>query len=87
MRLLLDDINTSGLDSTIAVLDAHPNLEVRLYNPLKQRGARVLNITDFARVNKRMHNKSFTADNQVSIVGGRNIGNEYFAGRRRSRLH
>jgi cardiolipin synthase C len=80
VRLLLDDINTGGLDSTIAVLDAHPNLEVRLYNPVAQRGVRVLNfITDFARVNKRMHNKSFTADNQVSIVGGRNIGNEYFA--------
>src|SRR5687768_6401986 len=79
VRLLLDDINTGGLDAAIAVLDAHPNLDVRLYNPLKQRGARVLNfITDFARVNKRMHNKSLTADHQVSIVGGRNIGNEYF---------
>ena len=79
VRLLLDDINTGGLDPMIAVLDAHPNFEVRLYNPVAQRGVRVLNfITDFARVNKRMHNKSFTADNQVSIVGGRNIGNEYF---------
>ena len=79
VRLLLDDINTGGLDPTIAVLDAHPNVEVRLYNPVAQRGVRVLNfITDFARVNKRMHNKSFTADNQVSIIGGRNIGNEYF---------
>jgi cardiolipin synthase C len=79
VRLLLDDINTGGLDPTIAVLDAHPNLEVRLYNPVTQRGARLLNfLTDFERVNKRMHNKSFTVDNQVSIVGGRNIGNEYF---------
>ena len=79
VRLLLDDINTGGLDPTIAVLDAHPNVEVRLYNPVARRGVRVLNfITDFARVNKRMHNKSFTADNQVSIIGGRNIGNEYF---------
>ena len=80
VRLLLDDINTSGLDPTIAVLDAHPNIEVRLYNPVAQRGARALNfLTDFERVNRRMHNKSFTVDNQVSIVGGRNIGNEYFA--------
>ena len=79
VRLLLDDLNTGGLDPTIAALDAHPNIEVRLYNPLVQRGARVLNfLTDFTRVNRRMHNKSFTADNQVSVVGGRNIGNEYF---------
>ena len=79
VRLLLDDINTSGLDPTIAVLDAHPNIEVRLYNPLAQRGVRALNfVTDFERVNRRMHNKSFTVDNQVTIVGGRNIGNEYF---------
>ncbi len=79
VRLLLDDLNTGGLDPTIAVLDAHPNLDVRLYNPVVQRDARALNfLTDFTRVNRRMHNKSFTADNQVSIVGGRNIGNEYF---------
>ena len=79
MRLLLDDLNTGGLDPTIAALDAHPNIEVRLYNPLVQRGARMLNfLTDFERVNRRMHNKSFTVDNQVSVVGGRNIANEYF---------
>ena len=79
VRLLLDDHNTAGLDPTIAALDAHPNLEVRLYNPVVQRDARALNfLTDFARVNRRMHNKSFTADNQVTVVGGRNIGNEYF---------
>ena len=77
--LLLDDLNTRGLDPTIAALDAHPNIEVRLYNPVVQRDARALNfVTDFTRVNHRMHNKSFTADNQVSVVGGRNIGNEYF---------
>jgi putative cardiolipin synthase len=79
VRLLLDDLNTGGLDATIAVLDAHPNIEVRLYNPLVQRGVRGLNfLTDFARVNRRMHNKSFTADNQASIVGGRNVANEYY---------
>jgi putative cardiolipin synthase len=78
VRLLLDDINTAGLDETIAVLDAHPNIEVRLYNPIVLRHARGLNfITDFARLNRRMHNKSFTVDNQVAIVGGRNIANEY----------
>jgi putative cardiolipin synthase len=79
VRILLDDANTAGEDETIAALDAHPNIEVRLYNPLLQRRARLMNfMTDFARVNRRMHNKSFTADNQVTIVGGRNIGNEYF---------
>jgi putative cardiolipin synthase len=79
VRLLLDDMNTGGLDPTIATLDAHPNIEVRLYNPLVLRGARAFNfLTDFTRVNHRMHNKSVTADNQVSVVGGRNIANEYF---------
>jgi putative cardiolipin synthase len=79
VRLLLDDLNTRGLDPNIAALDAHPNIEVRLYNPFVQRAARAFNfLTDFTRVNRRMHNKSFTADQQVSVVGGRNIGNEYF---------
>jgi putative cardiolipin synthase len=79
VRLLLDDLNTGGLDPVIATLDAHPNIEVRLYNPVLLRENRALNfVTDFTRVNRRMHNKSFTADSQASVVGGRNIGNEYF---------
>jgi len=79
VRLLLDDNNTAGLDPTIAALDGHPNIEVRLYNPHVHRSVRALNfMTDFTRVNHRMHNKSFTVDNQVAVVGGRNIGNEYF---------
>jgi len=84
VRLLLDDNGVSGLDDTLAALDAHPNIEVRLYNPFAQRGAaRALGyVTDFTRINRRMHNKSFTADNRTTIVGGRNVGNEYFgAGR------
>src|SRR5206468_266120 len=61
VRLLLDDLNTGGLDPTIAALDAHPNIEVRLYNPVVQREVRPLNfLIDFTRVNRRMHNKSFT---------------------------
>jgi putative cardiolipin synthase len=80
VRLLLDDNGTSGLDDTIAALDAHANIEVRLYNPFAVRSARGVNfLWDFARLNRRMHNKSFTADNQATIVGGRNVGNEYFA--------
>ena len=79
VRLLLDDHNTGGLDPTLAALDAHPNIEVRLYNPLAHRSVRAVSyVTDFARVNRRMHNKSFTVDNQVAVVGGRNIGNEYY---------
>ncbi|MDM0000671.1 phospholipase D family protein [Variovorax sp. J22P240] len=79
IRLLLDDANTSGLDPTLAALNAHANIEVRLFNPFANRGFRVGDFAlDFSRLNRRMHNKSFTADNQVSIVGGRNIGDEYF---------
>ena len=87
VRLLLDDNNTRGLDDALAALDAHPNIEVRLFNPFASRGLRALGyLTDFARLNRRMHNKSFTADNQATIVGGRNIGDEYFgAGERRAR--
>jgi putative cardiolipin synthase len=79
VRLLLDDGGTSGIDATLALLDAHPNIELRLYNPFVYRGSRTLGyMTDFARLNRRMHNKSFTVDNQASVVGGRNIANEYF---------
>jgi putative cardiolipin synthase len=79
VRLLLDDVNTSGLDETLAVLEAHPNIELRLYNPVVYREWRAVNfLTDFTRVNHRMHNKSFTADSVAAIVGGRNVGNEYF---------
>ena len=80
VRLLLDDNGVAGLDDTLAALDAHPQIEVRLYNPFVQRGGlRALGyVTDFTRLNRRMHNKSFTADNLATIVGGRNVGNEYF---------
>jgi putative cardiolipin synthase len=79
VRLLLDDNNTAGLDRTLRELDGHPLVEVRLFNPFVHRQWRVLDyLGDFSRVNRRMHNKSFTADNQVTIVGGRNVGDEYF---------
>ena len=79
VRMLIDDNNTKGLDPAIAMLDAHPNIEVRLFNPFANRSTRLADYaTDFSRLNRRMHNKSFTVDNQVTIVGGRNIGDEYF---------
>jgi phosphatidylserine/phosphatidylglycerophosphate/cardiolipin synthase-like enzyme len=79
VRLLLDDNSTRGLDEAIAALDAHPGIEVRLFNPYANRGFRLGELaTDFSRLNRRMHNKSFTADNQATIVGGRNVGDEYF---------
>jgi|SRR5438552_9684793 len=79
VRLLLDDNNTTGLDLILATLDDHPNIEIRLFNPFKTRRWRWLGyLTDFARLNRRMHNKSFTADGQVTIIGGRNVGDEYF---------
>ena len=79
VRLLLDDNNTQGLDTVLAALDSHANIEVRLFNPFMQRDWRWLGyLSDFSRLNRRMHNKSFTADNQATILGGRNIGDEYF---------
>jgi len=81
VRLLLDDIQTQGYDAGMAALDSHPNFEVRIYNPFSGRGSRASAITEFGRINRRMHNKSFTVDNQVTIIGGRNIAAEYFAAR------
>jgi putative cardiolipin synthase len=79
VRLLLDDNNTAGLDDVLRALDAHPGIEVRLFNPFRHRNWRLLDyVIDFQRVNRRMHNKSFTADNQVAVIGGRNIGDEFF---------
>ena len=79
VRLLLDDNNTVGMDDTLRILDAHPNVELRLFNPFSFRTLRALGyLTDFARLNRRMHNKSFTVDGEVTLVGGRNIGDAYF---------
>ncbi len=80
VRLLLDDNNTRGMDDILAALTAHPNIEVRLFNPFTNRIMRSLGyVTDFKRLNHRMHNKSLIVDNQIAVIGGRNIGDEYFA--------
>jgi putative cardiolipin synthase len=79
VRLLLDDNNTKGLDAVLASLEALPGIEIRLFNPFTHRHWRSVDyLTDFSRLNRRMHNKSFTADGQATIVGGRNVGDEYF---------
>ncbi|WP_254890623.1 phospholipase D family protein, partial [Cronobacter sakazakii] len=79
VRILLDDNNTVGMDSTLRLLNAHPNIEIRLFNPFSFRTLRALGyLTDFARLNRRMHNKSFTVDGEVTIIGGRNVGDAYF---------
>ena len=79
VRLLVDDIFSPGVDHPFALLDSHPNIEVRMFNPLPRQTLKYLGyLTDFSRANRRMHNKSFTVDGGISIVGGRNIGEEYF---------
>ncbi|HNR22955.1 MAG TPA: phospholipase D family protein [Steroidobacteraceae bacterium] len=82
VRILLDDIYAAPNDRAIATLDAHPHIEVRLFNPWTRRSGVVGRAVDFllnpGRLNRRMHNKLFAADNHAVIVGGRNIGDEYF---------
>ncbi|MDV6252268.1 phospholipase D family protein [Vibrio sp. EA2] len=79
IRLLLDDMQKRN-DKMMAAMNAHPNIEIRLFNPHQYRSARLFGIaTDFDRLNRRMHNKSLIADSVSAVVGGRNIGNEYFS--------
>lgn len=79
VRLLVDDIDLEGRDFGAAVLDTHPNIEVRFFNPFSRKIGRTLQyLTGFGRQTRRAHNKSFTVDNQATILGGRNIGDEYF---------
>mgnify|MGYP001828757910 FL=1 len=80
VRLLIDDVFTGGIDRQLSLLNAHPNIEVRIFNPLSRDSLQYwAYLLDFGRANRRMHNKSFTVDSALSIVGGRNIGEEYFA--------
>ena len=79
VRLLVDDMGLDGRDEGVITLDSHPNIELRIFNPFDRdigRGAQF--VTGLGSVTRRMHNKSFTVDNVVTIVGGRNIGNEYY---------
>jgi putative cardiolipin synthase len=79
VRLLLDDWGSRPSDRILAQLSSHPNIEIRLFNPLEVRWWPTLGmVLDFNHANRRMHNKLLVADNQAAIVGGRNVGDEYF---------
>ena len=83
VRLLLDDFYTTGLTDLLLGLAAHPNVELRLYNPFPAgRDSGLLRLAslvgDFGQLNRRMHNKLFIADGRAAIVGGRNLADAYF---------
>ncbi|HET7812359.1 MAG TPA: phospholipase D family protein [Steroidobacteraceae bacterium] len=83
VRLLVDDMDARARNAGYAALAAHPRVEVRLFNPFASRsgalGFASESLRDFGRINRRMHNKSWIADNRIALVGGRNLGDEYFA--------
>ncbi len=79
VRFLLDDVFTTADDTTLALLNAHPNVQMRIFNPAMRPGPKWFGfVSEFNRVNRRMHNKSFTADGSYAIIGGRNIADEYY---------
>ena len=81
VRMLLDDINTRGKDGALLAMVEHPNIDVRVYNPFRNRDGirRLLEMVQRGwSINHRMHNKAWIADGRVAIVGGRNVGVEYF---------
>lgn len=82
VRLLVDDLDARSHNDGFAALHAHPAIEVRLFNPHAYRkGTIPLTlewVNSFGRLTRRMHNKSWIVDNRIAVVGGRNLGNEYF---------
>ncbi len=85
VRLLLDDINLGEDREFLAALDRHPQIEIRLFNPSSSDGVGLSRVTrnlqlvfDFNQMNRRMHNKVLIADSSYAVIGGRNIGDEYF---------
>ena len=82
VRVMLDDINARGQDAAILALDSHPLIEVRIFNPGRNRDGIWRRAVEMAlravSLNRRMHNKAWIVDGRVAIVGGRNIGDEYF---------
>ena len=82
VRLLLDDANVQGFDLDFLSLNQHPNVEVRLFNPIRNRGHIVRRVVEMllgmSRYNRRLHCKAWIADGRMAIIGGRNIGDSYF---------
>jgi putative cardiolipin synthase len=79
VRLLIDDYSDRGHDLAFETLDAHPNIEVRVYNPFARGWMRLFQLLGrFTELNRRMHNKVFIADGKVAVVGGRNLADDYF---------
>ena len=82
VRLLLDDIGAGSHDPSLLALDAHPLIEVRLFNPTRARAGNLRRGIEMVlrafSITRRMHNKAWIADGRVAIVGGRNVGDEYF---------
>lgn len=82
VRMILDDMTAHGRESALSALNSHPNIEIRLFNPTCARQNQLLRgiemLLRLVNTNRRMHNKAWIADNRVAIVGGRNIGDEYF---------
>jgi len=83
VRMLLDDLNLDEQRAMLDAFDSHPNIEVRLFNPFSTREPSVPSkvvqlVLEGSRLNRRMHNKSFIVDNKIAVIGGRNIGDDYF---------
>lgn len=79
VKLLLDDFQSRSVELLLRDLQRRANFSIKLFNPLRHRRLRWLNyFLDFKRVNRRMHNKAMIVDNRIAIVGGRNVGDEYF---------
>jgi len=79
VRILVDDMDLNNRDGGVAGLNTHPNIEIRIFNPFSRNTFRLTQmLSRFGSVTRRMHNKTFIADNQFAIVGGRNVGDEYF---------
>ncbi len=83
IRILVDDIMVDAKSEDILLMDAHPNIDIKIYNPGANLGKNIVQklgkvITNYRDVNQRMHNKTFIVDSKIVITGGRNIADEYF---------
>ncbi len=86
VRFLIDNISLNDVEKSLSLLDSNKNIQVRVFNPIATRDMGLFGwmnalIVDIDKALKRMHNKALIADNQLSIIGGRNIGDEYFDAR------